>query len=162
MTAKTSQHCPRQAQPTHIEARWLHLCITAGLLSFASFSHADNHLPAAGEYEVTTTSNFNNLPVTVTTTNCITAEDLDQDPASVFADTAAAENCELEEFEMAGGIMSMHMVCNSEEGGLEMNTEGAYTESSYSMNSTIVISAGETRMTTTATVSGTRIGDCEG
>jgi hypothetical protein len=56
----------------------------------------------------------------------------------------------------------MHMVCNSEEGGLEMNTEGAYTESSYSMNSTIVISAGETRMTTTATVSGTRIGDCEG
>ena len=39
-------------------------------------------------------------------------------------------------------VMSMHMVCNSDEGGLEMTTEGAYTESSYSMNSTIVISAG--------------------
>lgn len=161
MTTQTSQHCYRQAQPKHNEARWLRLCLSAGLLSLASFGHGDNHRPGAGEYEVTTTSNFNNLPVTVTTTNCITAEDLDQDPASVFADTAAAENCELEEFEMADGIMSMHMVCNSDEGGLEMTTEGAYTESSYSMNSTIVISAGETRMTTTATVAGTRVGDCE-
>lgn len=148
--------------PTLIDARWLRLCITTGLLSLASVGHADNHLPSAGEYEVTTTSNFNNLPVTVTTTNCITAEDLDQDPASVFADTAAAENCELEEFEMADGVMAMRMVCDSDDGGLEMTTDGAYTDSSYSMDSTIVISAGDTRMTTTATVAGTRIGDCEG
>jgi hypothetical protein len=170
MTTRTFQHCPTadsmspldQLEPMHMAARTLRLCSAVALIVGSSLSHADHHRPNAGEYEVTTTSNFNDLPVTMTTTNCITVEDLDQDPAKIFADTAAAENCELESFEMTDGIMAMRMVCNSDDSGLEMNTEGTYTDSSYFMNSTIEISAGDTRMTTEATVSGTRIGDCEG
>ena len=135
------------------------ILLTSAVLLTAS-AIADDHRPSPGEYEVTTTSNFSNQPITMTTTNCVTAEDLDQDPSKIFADTAAAENCQLATFDMADGNLNLHMVCNSDDGGMEMTTEGAYTDSGYSMTSTIVINAGGTSMTTEATVVGTRIGDC--
>jgi hypothetical protein len=127
---------------------------------FTAAVSAEHHRPNPGEYEVTTSSNFNNTPVTMTTTNCITAEDLDQDPAKIFADSAASENCDMSEFQMADGVLLMNMSCNADDGGMEMTTEGAYTETGYSMNSTITINAGGTTITTEASITATRIGDC--
>ncbi len=135
-------------------------CTLISATILATSAGADHHRPNPGEYEVTTTSNFDNTPVTITTSNCITAEDLDQDPAKIFADSAAAENCNLEAFEMAEGRLLMNMSCNADDGGMEMSTEGAYTDDGYSMNSTITINAGGTTVTTEASIVATRVGDC--
>lgn len=138
----------------------LRCCALISTAVLAGTVSAEHHRPNPGEYEVITTSNFNNTPVTMTTTNCITAEDLDQDPAKIFADSAAAENCDLGEFQMADGVLSMNMSCSADDGGMEMSTDGAYTETGYSMNSIITINAGGTTMTTEASITATRIGDC--
>lgn len=150
----------KSANPTTGFFASLRYLLTSLLLIIAGATAADNHRPSAGEYEVTTVSNFNDVPVTMTTTSCISQEDLDQDPANIFADSAASEDCKLESFEMAGGTLSMHMVCAADDGSIIMRTEGAYTATSYSMNSTITISAGGTEQSTEASVQGTRIGDC--
>lgn len=150
----------KSATPNNGFSTSLRRLLASMLLITPCAATADNHRPSAGEYEVTTVSNFNDVPVTMTTTNCVSKEDLDQDPAKIFADSAASEDCKLESFEMAEGTMSMHMVCAADDGSIIMHTEGAYTASSYSMNSTITISAGGTEISTEASVQGTRIGDC--
>lgn len=121
---------------------------------------ADELMPRPGNYEVVTSSNFGGVPVTQTLTSCITAEQLAQDPQKVFAEVPAADNCELEKFEMANGQLSMRMSCNAEDGSILMTTEGSYEPERYMMNTRITINAGDTEVATDATVSGVRIGDC--
>jgi len=124
---------------------------------------ADELLPRPGLYEVTTRSEFGDLPVpptTVTTSNCLTAEQLSQDPKKVFADLPAAENCSMETFEMAGGKLEMRLSCQSDDGNMTMEGDGDYDPDSYRMNTVINIESGGAKVRTTATVDARRVGDC--
>jgi|GEM_PF-4402778 len=117
-------------------------------------------MPRPGNYEVTTSSNFGGLPVTQTLTSCITAEQLETDPQKVFADAPAADNCSLEEFNMADGVLTMRMNCKAEDGSIYVSTDGSYTHNSYTMNTTITINTADTEIISDAKITGKRIGDC--
>lgn len=156
MTTRTLPLWPRLARKTTaLAALALTLATVAAL--------ADDQRPAPGRYEVTTKSEFGNLPVpptTVTTSSCLTQQDLDQDPQKIFADLPASDRCTMGEFSMEGGRLSMNLACDTDEGRMVMNTEGTYSPSSYRMESVIDIDAGGSQIRTTATVEAVRSGDC--
>ncbi len=124
---------------------------------------ADEQRPEPGLYEIVTKSEFGALPVpptTVTTSNCLTQEDLDRDPQKIFADLPAADACTMESFQMDGGKLSMRLSCAMEEGQMVMETSGEYTPSTYSMHSIINVNAGGSQIRSTASVEAVRKGEC--
>jgi hypothetical protein len=156
MTTRIQQLRPRIIRKTSALAA---LALTLGAVAVL----ADDQRPTPGRYEVTTRSEFGNLPVpptTVTTSSCLTQQDLDQDPQKVFADLPASDRCTIDEFTMEGGKLTMSLACDTDEGRMVMSTEGAYSPTTYSMQSVINIDAGGTKITTTATVEAVRSGDC--
>ena len=124
---------------------------------------ADEQRPQPGLYEIVTRSEFGELPVpptTVTTSNCLTQEDLDRDPQKIFADLPAADTCSMENFQMEGGKLTMRLVCDTDEGRMVMETDGDYTPTTYSMQSVINIDAGGSQIRSTASVEAVRKGEC--
>ena len=131
------------------------LCLTGTALA------AD--LPAPGHYEVTTTTHFSDglLPdTTVTIENCLTAEDLESDPASVFAGLPEGKACSIDEFVMEGGTIAMLISCRAPDGDMLMTVEGSYQDETYSMVSDVVISVGDETVTMQSTIDGKRVGAC--
>lgn len=124
---------------------------------------ADPLMPQPGRYEVTTHSEFGDLPIppaTVTTSNCVTADDLAKDPRKIFADLPAADDCSLDTFTMENGKLVMRLNCETDDGTVTVNGDGDYSPESYHMNTVINIESGDTRLHTTATVDARRLGDC--
>ena len=119
--------------------------------------------PTPGQYEVTTLTRYVDVELpdtTVTTQNCLTAEDLAKDPASVFAALPDGKTCSVGEFEMADGVIRMQISCAAPDGELVMVTEGSYEEAGYDMNSTVTITAGEQQVEMHSTIRGKLLGDC--
>ena len=120
-------------------------------------------LPAPGHYEVTTTTQFSDglMPdTTVTTQNCMTQEDLDRDPAAVFAGLPEGRSCDVSDFLMEGGVISMQINCAAADGDMTMTVNGSYQNETYQMTSDVVISVGEQSVTMHSTIDGKRVGDC--
>ncbi|TNF81754.1 MAG: DUF3617 family protein [Gammaproteobacteria bacterium] len=120
-------------------------------------------LPAPGHYEVTTTTHFSDdlMPdTTVTTQNCLTQEDLEKDPASVFAGLPEGRSCEVNDFLMKGGEIRMRITCAAEDGGMIMTVNGGYQNETYQMISDVVVNVGEQSVTMQSTIDGKRVGDC--
>ena len=120
--------------------------------------------PNPGLYEVKTRTEYSELPMpptTLTTRNCLTQDDLDRDPQSIFAALPAEENCSVDEFTMADGQISMKLTCLTAEGNMTMRTSGAYTATNYNMASNVLIEVGDKKMTMTSEISGARVGDCD-
>lgn len=137
------------------------LFLTAGSPALTADGPAD--LPAPGHYEVSTTTSFSDgtLPqTTVTTQNCLTEEDLQKDPASVFADLPEGKSCQVAGFVMEGGDISMRISCTAADGNMVMVINGTYQEETYEMVSEVVVSVGEQQVTMHSTIDGRRVGDC--
>ena len=119
--------------------------------------------PNPGLYEVTTQMDYTDLPIpatTLTTKNCLTAEDLEGDLSRIFADLPEDQNCEVESFSMADGSISMKLVCATPEGSMTMSTQGSYDSDSYSMTSNVTMEAAGRQMQMNSTIEGVRLGDC--
>lgn len=137
------------------------LIFVLGLASSTAVLAAD--LPAPGHYEVSTSTSFSDgtLPdTTVTTQNCLTREDLEKDPASVFADLPEGKNCEIGEFVMEGGEISMRVSCAAADGNMVMTITGSYEDETYQMVSDVVVSVGEQSVIMQSKINGKRVGDC--
>jgi hypothetical protein len=120
-------------------------------------------LPAPGHYEVTTTTHFSDdiMPdTTVTTQNCLTAEDLERDPASVFADLPEGRSCSVDEFVMEDGVIAMRISCSAADGGMDMTVNGSYQDETYQMVSDVVVSVGDQTVSMQSTIDGKRLGEC--
>lgn len=120
-------------------------------------------LPAPGHYEVTTTTHFSDglMPdTTVTTQNCLTQEDLEKDPASVFADLPEGKSCEVADFVMEGGVIRMGITCAAPDGDMTMTVNGSYQAETYKMISDVVVSVGDQTVTMQSSIDGKRVGDC--
>ena len=135
------------------------LILTTG---FATVALARD-LPAPGHYEVTTTTHFSDglMPdTTVTTQNCMTREDLEKDPASVFAELPDGKSCNVAEFLMEGGEIRMQINCAAPDGDMTMTVNGSYLSETYEMVSDVVVSVGDQAVTMQSTIAGKRVGDC--
>jgi hypothetical protein len=120
-------------------------------------------LPAPGHYEVTTTTHFSDglMPdTTVTTQNCLSAEDLERDPASVFADLPEGRSCSVDEFKMEGGDIAMRISCAAADGDMTMTVSGSYQDETYQMVSDVAVSVGDQTVTMQSTINGKRVGEC--
>lgn len=120
-------------------------------------------LPTPGHYEVTTMTHFSDgtLPdTTVTTQNCLTQEDLEKNPASVFASLPEGKSCNVGEFLMEDGAISMQISCAAPEGDMIMTVSGSYEDETYQMVSDVVVSVGDQQVVMASTINGKRVGDC--
>ncbi len=136
--------------------------LLTGLLCIAGTALALD-LPAPGQYEVTTTTHFSDglMPdTTVTTQNCLTAEDLERDPASVFAGLPEGRSCSVDEFLMEDGVIAMQIACSAEDGDMRMTVEGSYQDENYQMVSDVVITVGDETVSMHSTIDGKRTGAC--
>jgi hypothetical protein len=124
---------------------------------------AEANQPRPGQYEVTIHTTYSELPIpetTVTTTSCLTQEILDQDPSSAFAGLPAENLCELNEFQMASGAISMTVTCTAEDGGLRMITWGSFDDSGYQMTTEVTVDADPGKALLRADTQAVRLGDC--
>ena len=120
-------------------------------------------LPAPGHYEITTSTHFSDglMPdTTVTTQNCLTQEDLDKDPASVFADLPEGKSCQVADFVMEDGVIRMQILCAAPDGDMTMTVNGSYESETYEMTSDVLVSVGDQSVMMQSTIDGRRVGDC--
>ena len=146
----------------HTTARLgLAVALVIGTSTFAADLTGD--LPSPGHYEITTATSFSDgtLPdTTVTTQNCLTREDLESDPASVFASLPEGKSCDVGKFLMEDGEISMRISCAAPEGDMTMTVTGTYENETYQMLSDVVIKVGEQQVTMQSSIDGKRVGDC--
>ena len=120
--------------------------------------------PAPGLYEVTTTTVYTDVPdmpdTTVTTQTCLTREDLDSDPASVFAGLPEGRSCKVGEFVMDAGNIQLNVDCSTPEGDMVMVTSGTYGGQGYDMVTDVTITVGEQSVKMQSTITGRLLGDC--
>jgi hypothetical protein len=120
--------------------------------------------PAPGLYEVTTTTVYTDVPdmpdTTVTTQTCLTREDLDSDPASVFAGLPEGRSCKVGEFVMDAGNIQLNVDCSTPEGDMVMDTSGTYGSQGYDMVTDVTITVGEQSVKMQSTITGRLLGDC--
>jgi hypothetical protein len=119
--------------------------------------------PLAGQYEVTTTTTYTDVPVpdtTVTTQHCMTQEDLDQDPASIFAGLPDGKTCEVGEFLMEAGTIRLHVNCSAPDGDMVMITEGTFDGAGYQMLTDVTVTVGDEQVKMRSTIDGKLLGDC--
>ena len=157
MLTRTRHFRPADQAPTGGRAGAL--LVALGLATTA----AATDLPAPGHYEVTTTTHFSDdlMPdTTVTTQNCMTQEDLERDPASVFADLPDGKSCNVADFLMEGGKIRMQINCAAPDGDMIMTVDGSYLSETYEMISDVVVVVGDQSVSMQSTIAGKRVGDC--
>lgn len=158
MTIRTRRSIPLRQTGTLLG---LTVALATGTCTNAAEPGGD--MPAPGYYEVTTVTSFSDgtLPdTTVTTQNCLTQEDLDSDPASVFASLPEGKSCDVGKFLMKDGQISMRISCEAPEGNMNMTVTGTYEKHIYQMLSDVVIKVGEQQVTMRSDINGKRVGDC--
>jgi hypothetical protein len=136
--------------------------VLTGTISLAG-SVLAGELPAPGLYEVATTTHFSDgiMPdTTVTTQNCLTAEDLERDPASVFAGLPEGRSCSVDQFVMEDGVIAMQISCEAPEGDMRMTVDGSYEDETYRMVSDVLVTVGDEAVTMHSTIDGKRVGAC--
>jgi len=130
------------------------------LLASTSLQAADR--PTPGMYSISTKME-SDMPIPVQTQTmqeCLTEEDIQRDPKAFVGGQEGTEDCDIGEYAMEDGKMTMSMVCQTEGGEMTMNTEGTYDATSYTMTSNIQMSSGGMKFNMKSTGVGKRIGDC--
>ncbi len=137
--------------------------VAAGLLLCAAARAGDSERPAAGAYEITTATTYTDVELpatTITTTSCLSAEDLDRDPASALAALPAGDACSVVESVMEGGAIQMRIVCDMSDGSMVMATNGSYDRNGWDMVNEVTVTVGGDQVKMHATITGRRTGDC--
>ena len=118
--------------------------------------------PTAGMYSITTSmeSDTGVLVQSDTMTECLTEEDVQRDPDAFVGGREGTENCEVGDYVMDGGRMTMSMICQTPAGELTMKTDGTFHATGYTMTSNIQISSGGATTNMKSTGVAKRIGDC--
>ncbi|MWV28510.1 DUF3617 domain-containing protein [Aurantiacibacter rhizosphaerae] len=93
-----------------------------------------------------------------TVQNCVTQEDLENSPERVFEETNG--ECRYTEFQMAGGTIHAVAQCDNDQGTMNMTMDGTYTDTTYSMTTSMQGDMGMGPMTMTFDVTGQRLGPC--
>ena len=135
----------------------LSLCL---LLGFSLQAHADQ--PTPGMYSITTTME-SDMPIPVPTqtmTECLTEEDIARDPKAFLGSQEGTDDCEIGDYAIADGKMTVSLVCEIAGGQMIMNAEGTYHATGYTMISNVQITAAGMTINMKTTGVGTRIGDC--
>jgi hypothetical protein len=135
----------------------------AGLAAIGALPAGGRDQPAPGQYQVTTTTTYTDVPVpdaTVTTEHCLEQADLDRDPASAFTGLPEGRGCDIGEFVMEGGIIRMNVDCSAADGEMVMVTSGTYDADGYQMTAEVTILVGDERVTMQSKIDGRRLGDC--
>ncbi len=143
--------------------RTVRLISLGALICLAASAAQARDLPAPGQYEVTTQTTYSSVPLpdaTVTTQNCLTAEDLERDPASVFADLPEGKTCDITNFVMADGAIEMAINCDAPDGKLTMTTTGTFDDDGYDMVSDVVVAVGDKEVKMQTIIEGKLLGDC--
>ncbi len=138
------------------------LLVTAPTVFTAGIVLADTLQP--GRYEIVNTVESATMPIPTTaqtTTECITQQDLDQGAVGMVPQDGQDDgSCEVESYEMAGGEMTIDMMCDGPMGVITMSGRGTYDSTMYRINSTVTIQAvGQTMQVKSRTVA-TRVGGC--
>jgi hypothetical protein len=123
----------------------------------------DSPLPTPGRYEVSTHTSYIDVAIpdtTITTRNCLTEEDLQAGAATIFAGLPEDQNCEVSDFVMAEGNISMTLSCAAPDGDMHMVTSGTYTPDGYNMTSKVTVSVGDSTVEMRSEIVGTLVGDC--
>lgn len=139
------------------------MCVLGAVVVSGAMSAMAADGPVPGHYQVTTRTTYTDVPLpptTVTNETCLTAEDLERDPASAFAALPDGKSCDVSEFEMSGGIFRMRVNCATPEGDMIMITEGSYDASGYLMTSHVEVTAGEQVARMQSEIQGKLLGDC--
>lgn len=108
-----------------------------------------------GKWEITTTVNMPNMPVTVppqTRTQCLTKDDL------VPRDVQKGGECRVTSQKVSGNTVTWTMDCNS--GGTKTTGSGKITYSGTTFSGEFSMTMGQTGMKMTSTMKGKRIGNC--
>jgi hypothetical protein len=139
------------------------LAVLLGASTAAAASAEADDMLAPGRYEVDTRTEYVDVPIpetTITTQNCLTAEDLEAGAGNILAGLPANQNCQIGEFVMAEGALDMTMSCAADDGDMDMVTSGTYTSNGYEMTSNVTVTVGDKSIVMQSTVQGTRVGDC--
>lgn len=108
-----------------------------------------------GKWEITTSVNMPNMPVTVppqTRTQCLTKDDL------VPRDVQKGGECTINSRKIRGNTVSWTMDCNS--GGTKTTGSGEITYSGKTFSGKFSMTMEQSGMKMTSTMKGKRIGDC--
>ena len=132
------------------------------LLAVSLQAHADQ--PTPGMYSITTTME-SDMPMPVpmpaqTMTECLTEEDIERDPKAFLGSQQGTDDCEIGDYAIADGKMTVSLVCEIEGGQMIMNAEGTYDATGYTMISNVQITAAGMTINMKTTGVGKRIGDC--
>ena len=90
--------------------------------------------PSSGLYEVTAQMESQDMPIPareLTTTICVSGEGF-ANPQAFMGNQQDGGDCEVIDYEMDEGKMTMTMICRAQGGEMTMNTRGTYTDTSYS------------------------------
>ena len=151
-----------KSQTRECRNAWPRVLLSAACLVLTTPVIAQNQ-PTPGLYEVTTTTKYTDVPLpdeTVTTSNCLTREDLDRDPASIFAGLPDGKACDIGEFTMGAGEMAMDVSCKAPDGDMVMVTRGTFDASGYNMVTDVTVTVGEQQVKMQSTSIGKLMGDC--
>lgn len=132
-------------------------------IAAAATAVADPDRPAAGAYEITTATTYTDVPLpdtTITTTSCLSAADLERDPASALAALPEGSSCSVPESVMNGGDIEMRIVCDTTSGSMVMVTTGSYHAAGWDLESDVTVTVGGDQVKMHATIAGRRTGDC--
>lgn len=93
-----------------------------------------------------------------TTQTCVTQEQIDQGPQTMFDQTDG--DCSYSEFSMEDGVLHAVAQCTGPQGDMAMVTDGTYTATAYSTTMRMESDMGMGPMTMVFTVEGRRTGPC--
>jgi len=94
----------------------------------------------------------------ITTETCVTQEQIEQGPQSMFDQTGG--DCSYSEFSMEDGVLHAVAQCTGPQGNMVMVTDGTYTANAYSTTMRMESDMGMGPMTMVFTVEGRRLGPC--
>jgi len=102
-----------------------------------------------------------NMGSGITSTQCLTEEDMEE-PSAEFFGAQQQEGCSYEEFDRSGNRMTIKMTCEVPGGGVSKTAlEGEFSDDSYTLDIDGTFAGGPTGdVTMKGTISGKRIGDC--
>lgn len=136
----------------------LALCVVAAAVP----AHAQSNPMRPGRWQTTMQMQMPNMPqmppMTMTNTQCITAQQLEKDPASGLPRGTQSPNqgmCKVSDFKISGSTVSWKMACSGEQA---MTGEGELTFVQDSYTGTMKMTMAQGAMTMKMT--GKRLGDC--
>lgn len=133
-----------------------------GLVTMAGMAQAADML-TPGLYEINTQILETNMPMAPqpgTSKHCITQADIDRDPESAFYQQSEAQQCDVANFDIGGGKVTMALRCAMPGGQMDMTMDGSYTATSYEMTNNMTVNMAGMAMFVRSKSTAQRIGGC--